>query len=84
MNRRNILVALGLFSMSVVADAQVWDMGHLAEVKAQISRPFYKKSLASLLVKADSLLFCRPLSVTDKDKTAASGDIHDYLSQARI
>lgn len=61
----------------------VWDPGHLSEVKAGLDRPFYGKIYKNLLGRADALLEVEPLSVMMKDKTPASGDKHDYMSQAR-
>lgn len=58
-------------------------MAHLKEVKSHSTYPFVKASLANIMADADSLLTCTPLSVTDKETCAASGDPHDYLSQAR-
>lgn len=61
----------------------IWDKGHLENVKASIERPFYATSYQTLKAEATRLLTTQPLSVMMKTKTPASGDKHDYMSQAR-
>lgn len=61
----------------------VWDIQHLQYVKQQIGTPYYDTTFMALCNEADSILTRKPLSVMMKEKVAASGDKHDYLSQAR-
>lgn len=61
----------------------VWDKNHLENVKASIGQPFYATSYQALKEEATRLLTTQPLSVMMKAKTPASGDKHDYMSQAR-
>ncbi len=61
----------------------MWDSGHLSEVKAGLDRPFYGEAYRNLISHADAILDAEPLSVMMKDKIPASGDKHDYMSQAR-
>lgn len=77
------ILALAVAAFAACGNAGVWDMAHLKEVKSHSTYPFVKASLANIMADADSLLTCTPLSVTDKETCAASGDPHDYLSQAR-
>lgn len=79
---KNIL-ALCLAGAFFSASAQVLNPSHLQNVKQNIDKPFYSKSLSHLISKADTLLGCEPLSVMDKKAVPASGDLHDYMSQAR-
>lgn len=72
------------FIVAFTASSQsIWDTRHLSDVKASIERPFYAGVYNKLINKADGLLDEKPLTVMMKDKTAASGDKHDYMSQAR-
>lgn len=67
-----------------IASAQItWNRSHLDEVKANIDQPYYATTYRALLKNADEILNAPALSVIIKEKTAASGDKHDYLSQAR-
>lgn len=61
----------------------IWNAEHLAEVKANIHQPYHASAFAALTEEADRLLNAVPLSVMMKEKTPASGNKHDYLSQAR-
>ena len=86
MNKKQVLsmaFALCLYP-SIQIDAQaIWDKAHLEEVKTSLQQPFYQSSYRALCESADRLLDAEPLSVMMKEKTPASGDKHDYLSQAR-
>lgn len=86
MNKKQVLsmaFALCLYP-SIQIDAQaIWDKAHLEEVKTSLQQPFYQSSYRALCENADRLLEAEPLSVMMKEKTPASGDKHDYLSQAR-
>lgn len=68
---------------TTVSAQLLWDKARLAENRTRLAEPLYDASYSALISRADSLLPLRPLSVTDKEKTAPSGDRHDYLSQAR-
>ena len=84
MNLKQTILTLALALAAGTLPAQsIWDAGHLAEVKQSLDQPFYATAYRSLLSQADRLLDAEPLSVMMKDKTPASGDKHDYLSQAR-
>lgn len=61
----------------------IWDADHLTRVKQSLDSPFYAASYRQLMTEADALLEAEPLSVMMKEKTPASGDKHDYMSQAR-
>lgn len=61
----------------------IWDTGHLNNVKQSLHTPFYATAYQEVKAKADQLLEATPLSVMMKEKTPASGDKHDYMSQAR-
>lgn len=58
--------------------------GALARAKARIAAndPAVAASFKQLIAEADKDLKQKPVSVMDKPKTAASGDKHDYMSQA--
>lgn len=71
-------------AITLSAGAQfLWNRSHLENLKRDIKQSCYAESFRNLLAEADSALNCRPLSVMDKFKTPASGDKHDYMSQAR-
>ena len=61
----------------------IWDATHLANVKQSIHEPFYATAYQALQAEADKLLDVQPLSVMMKEKVPASGNKHDYMSQAR-
>lgn len=84
MKTRVIIAALcGLFLASGLSAQSVWDREHLSKVKLAIGDEPYREAYKELIKNADALLDAEPLSVMMKDGTAASGDKHDYLSQAR-
>lgn len=72
-----------IFSIISTQAQAVWDKSHLEYVKSHLNESIYSASFQYLKAKADSIMFEKPLSVMDKEQTAASGDRHDYLSQAR-
>lgn len=78
----SLLVAFLCLSGGVCAQS-IWDASHLAEVKQSLDEPFYATAYQKLKADADGLLDVEPLSVMMKEKTPASGDKHDYMSQAR-
>ena len=61
----------------------IWDVSHLNKVKKSVDQPFYAVAVQRLVMEADNLLNVQPLSVMMKEKVPASGDKHDYMSQAR-
>ena len=77
------LITLLLLFTTQMWGQSVWDAAHLAQVKQSIHQPFYAIAYQELKAKADRLLNAKPLSVMLKEKIPASGDKHDYMSQAR-
>lgn len=73
----------GLLPTVMMKAQSIWNAEHLAKVKEQIKQPVYNTAYRQLIKDADKALKKEPLSVMMKDKVAASGDKHDYLSQAR-
>lgn len=61
----------------------IWDAEHLRKVKSDIGSDAYSASYQNLIREADGLLDEKAYSVMDKERAAVSGDMHDYLSQAR-
>lgn len=82
--RKQIILINLLFCMITTAGAQsIWDNAHLARVKTDLQQPAYATAYRQLVEEANRQL-CSPfLSVMQKEKTAASGDKHDYLSLSR-
>ena len=80
-----IIILLLAWAFNMKAQT-IWDAAHLAEVKTQIQQsvtPAYQYAYRQLLLEADALLTIQPPSVMQKERVAASGDKHDYLSLAR-
>ncbi len=77
-----ILSTLLFFTLSVCAQT-IWNPAHLQEVKTSLDQPVYSLAYEQLLKDADKELNKPALSVMMKDKTPASGNKHDYMSQAR-
>lgn len=61
----------------------IWDTANLEKVKQQIEQPAYHTAYNALLERAEEALKQPNLSVMMKEKTAISGNKHDYYSQAR-
>lgn len=61
----------------------IWNHEHLAYVKNNLTEPVYATAYHHLKEEADCLLGLPTVSVMMKDRTAASGDKHDYLSLSR-
>lgn len=61
----------------------IWNYDQLKYVKSHQSSGIYKTPCQNLINSANGLLNSANKSVMDKSKTAASGNKHDYLSQAR-
>lgn len=72
-----------LLLASCMQAQSIWNTAHLANVKHSIHEPFYATTYETLKTEADKLLDSQALSVMMKEKTPASGDKHDYMSQAR-
>ncbi len=84
MRFKSILLLTALFFTIMLTRAQsLWDVNHLERVKASLSSEQYKPAYDALLIYAENLMLKEPVSVMMKEKTPASGDKHDYMSQAR-
>lgn len=86
MRKFNLLIAIITGCSFILSAQSVWNRSHLDQVKELISDPqesIYNTALKKLIAEADSLLNIKEPSVMQKQATAASGDKHDYLSQAR-
>jgi len=85
MKKMFMTAAVCLVCLSAMAQAMtaLWDAGQLAEARKNIKGPKYAVALTRLLKAAETELKSGDYSVMMKKKTAASGDKHDYLSQAR-
>lgn len=81
MNRFFFLILLCV--ASIAQGQSIWNADHLARVKNDIGKPYYREAYAALIAKADALLDVKPLSVMMKEKVPGSGDKHDYMSLAR-
>ena len=81
---KKALLTLTVLAASIITEAQsIWDRAHLEDVRMSLGSPEYRMAFETLIRQADSLLDAVLLSVTQKEKTPASGDKHDYMSQAR-
>ncbi|KAA6304978.1 hypothetical protein EZS27_043372, partial [termite gut metagenome] len=84
MKRKLIALCLISFCLTAGTYAQsIWDITRLEKIKTSLSQPYYSVAYQKLLKAADEELTKQPLSVMMKEKTPASGDKHDYMSQAR-
>lgn len=83
MNKKSIIFSMLLFFAGSLCAQTIWNTTHLEAVKNNISRPAYAAAYQQLLEDAQKELTKEPLSVMMKEKTPASGDKHDYMSQAR-
>lgn len=72
-----------LFFVTGVKSQSIWDIEHLEYVKQSLHQLVYQKAYQELLIQAEEDINTVPLSVTMKEKAPASGDKHDYMSQAR-
>ena len=77
------LIVLMLCLSQVISAQTVWNRAHLEEVKGKLEQPAYNVAYMHLMEEADGMLTIPAPSVMMKDKVAASGDKHDYLSLAR-
>ena len=87
MKKHIAVIVLLLLTWAFNMKAQtIWNATHLAQVKAQIQQsdvPAYQNAYFQLLQEAEEILSIQPPSVMEKERIAASGDKHDYLSLAR-
>lgn len=81
--RKTISLLLWSFVLCGVSAQSIWNAAHLASVKQHLSEPAYAIAYQRLLNEADWQMEQEPLSVMTKEKTAESGDKHDYLSLSR-
>jgi hypothetical protein len=81
--RRQFIIALFVTIVGTALAQTVWDREHLAQVKASLHQPAYNAAYRHLLEEAEGVMQMTPPSVMQKDRTAASGDKHDYLSLSR-
>lgn len=77
-----VVVALVLVTTNLTAQS-LWNPEQLERVKKSLDQPRYSKAYEALLQDADRVLGLPPLSVMMKEKVPASGNKHDYMSQAR-
>lgn len=73
---------LGCFIATAGAQS-IWDGAHLARIKADLQKPAYATAYRHLIEEANHQVDGQHLSVMMKEKTAVSGDKHDYLSLSR-
>ena len=80
--RKQLLFALAMICQ-VAMGQSIWDACRLATVKEDLQEGVYATACHHLMSEATQLLGQQPVSVMMKDRTAASGDKHDYLSLSR-
>lgn len=78
-----VIMAAMLLAAGSAGAQSIWNGEHLKKVKQSLHQPFYSASYQGLVADADRVLDAQPLSVMMKEKTPASGNKHDYMSQAR-
>jgi len=83
MKTKTITLSVLLFFAVGVCAQTIWSPDHLRNVKQSLSKEAYATAYRQLLHDAERQLTQEPLSVIMKEKTPASGDKHDYMSQAR-
>ncbi|MDH6534647.1 glycosyl hydrolase family 88 [Parabacteroides sp. 52] len=83
MKKKTLILSTLLFFALGVCAQTIWSPTHLQEVKASLDKPAYSLAYEQLLNDAGKELNKPALSVMMKEKTPASGDKHDYMSQAR-
>lgn len=81
--KKKLIILTLLFTTAAVQAQSIWDASHLANVKQSLTAPAYATPYQALIKNAEQELQQAPLSVMMKKKTPASGDKHDYMSQAR-
>lgn len=83
MKKKSAIVVLFLLWVAGVNSQSIWNPEHLSEVKQSLHKPAYAIAYQELLSRAEKVLTKEPLTVMMKEKTPASGNKHDYMSQAR-
>jgi hypothetical protein len=83
MKRKIALFFAFLFLLTETFGQSIWNPSHLEEVKQSLHQPAYAQAYQNLMRDAARELNQQPLSVMMKAKTPASGNKHDYMSQAR-
>ena len=81
--RKLLFITLFITIAGGVQAQIIWDKPHLAEVKAHLHQPVYSMAYHHLIDGAEEALRQSPPTVMQKNKVAASGDKHDYLSLSR-
>lgn len=72
-----------IFTASTADSQSIWEPTNLKKIKQEINQPAYRTAYRTLLDQANRALQQPDLSVMMKEKTAISGNKHDYYSQAR-
>lgn len=75
----SLFAALGL-AITAFAQPVLWDIEHM---RAQANDPALEAPVAGIIRDAEKYLAAPVPLITDKQKTAPSGDKHDYFSMAR-
>jgi hypothetical protein len=83
MKIKAILFFTFLFVLTNTHGQSIWNKSQLEEVKRSIDQAEYAPAYKALLVNAEHDLQQPTPSVMRKSKTPASGNKHDYMSQAR-
>lgn len=81
--KKKLIILILLFTTATAQAQSIWDTSHLANVKQSLTAPAYAAPYQALIKNAEQEIQKAPLSVMMKKKTPASGDKHDYMSQAR-
>lgn len=83
MKKTFVVIYLLLATVATAGAQSIWDKAHLAEVREKLGQPVYATAYQHLIKEAEKRMTQAPLSVMAKEKTAVSGDKHDYLSLSR-
>ncbi len=83
MKKKTSLFLVLLLTVTGAYAQSIWDTSHLQQVKQSLTQPAYAIAYEELMKNAEQALTQEPLSVMMKEKTPASGNKHDYMSQAR-
>lgn len=83
-NKRTLTLLLAcILALGGTQAQSIWDKNHLEYVKESIDQPAYNKAYQALIEQAEQAMESPAPSVMMKEKAPASGDKHDYMSQAR-
>lgn len=80
MKRFLSLAAALVPAITIFANAILWDIDHM---RSQVADPALEAPVAGIIRDAEKALASPIPLITDKQKTAPSGDKHDYFSMAR-